>query len=276
LKRDHFEVLGIDRTATEAEVREAYARFARVLHPDACQDPSLTDLREKRDAVFSRLSQAFETLRDPESRARYEQAYEPSKLRPAGTFRPPKSPPPERTPPTAAPTPSAAPTPAVSGSAAPTSPPPSPPPPSAARSPSSPPVLDARLEPEHVLSVAQQLYEEERYWDAIQQLEPLIVRATGSARMRAAMLLAQAYLKNPMWKKRAEELLQRVVRENPQHVPALLLLADLYHASNLQARAKAAYRRVLELDPDNREARSRLGALEPAGGGGLRSFFKRR
>ena len=79
LRRDHFEVLGLERTATEAEVREAYAGFARILHPDVCRD-GLEDLREERDAVFIRLTAAYEVLRDPASRAAYERAYEPSKL----------------------------------------------------------------------------------------------------------------------------------------------------------------------------------------------------
>ena len=81
LKRDHFEVMDLERTATEAEVREAYLGFARILHPDACRDPGLDDLREKREAVFMRLSEAYEVLRDPASRAAYEHAFEPSKLR---------------------------------------------------------------------------------------------------------------------------------------------------------------------------------------------------
>ena len=81
IKRDHFEVMGLERTATEAEVREAYIGFARVLHPDACRDAALADIREKREAVFIRLSEAYETLRDPASRAAYERAFAPSRLK---------------------------------------------------------------------------------------------------------------------------------------------------------------------------------------------------
>ncbi len=81
LRLDHFEVLGLERSATEAEIRETYAGYARILHPDASLDPALDDLREKREAVFIRLSAAHETLRHPDSRASYERAFEPSKLR---------------------------------------------------------------------------------------------------------------------------------------------------------------------------------------------------
>ena len=46
---DHFEVLRVDRSATDADIRKAYLRFARILHPDAIVDPSLADLREQRE-----------------------------------------------------------------------------------------------------------------------------------------------------------------------------------------------------------------------------------
>jgi hypothetical protein len=117
LKRDHFEVMGLERTATEAEVSEAYGGFARILHPDACQGLALDDLREKREAVFIRLSEAYEVLRDAASRAAYERAFEPSKLRSprarlvtmSGTPGPGVAPPAPATPPPAPATPPPAP-----------------------------------------------------------------------------------------------------------------------------------------------------------------------
>jgi hypothetical protein len=60
--KDHFEILGISRSATADEVKDAYFRLARPYHPDASLDPSLEDLRDKRSAVFIRLGRG---LRDP-------------------------------------------------------------------------------------------------------------------------------------------------------------------------------------------------------------------
>jgi curved DNA-binding protein CbpA len=71
-QRDHFELLGVNPGASAVEVRAAYARLARTLHPDACRDPVLADVNEQREAVFLRVCQAFETLRNPEERAAYE------------------------------------------------------------------------------------------------------------------------------------------------------------------------------------------------------------
>ena len=266
LRLDHFEVLGLERSATEAEVRETYGGYARILHPDANLDPALDDLREKRAAVFIRLSAAHETLRHPDSRASYERAFEPSKLRS------PRPAPPRLEP-------------------KPTVPPPPPPPPPAAASPapvSQPapapeperPTFDPRLLPESILATADELFRQEAYWEAIQQLEPMIPRATGQTRESAQLLLAQAYLKNPKWTRRAEGVLQALLEKNPRHVPAHLQLAEIYRASGLLSRARAAYEKVLELEPDHVQAKKALAFLdgkakEPRQSG-LASLFRRR
>jgi serine/threonine protein kinase len=284
IKRDHFEVLGLERTATESEVREAYASFARVLHPDACRYPELADLREKREAAFIRLSQAYETLRNPELRGAYERAYEPPRLRLPKRARPraaaPVAP---ATPPPAPPTPppvAATPPPGPTSAAAPENGAPAAPSRAAAADP-APAAVDVRLTPEHILASAERLFQDEKYWDTIQQLEPMIPRAAGPTRARAMMLLAQVYMKNPLWKKRSEGVLQSLVQENPRYVTAHLLLADLYRSNRLPTRARSMYRRVLEIEPGNEEASRALAFLEaqeetapPASG--FAALFKRR
>jgi PAS domain S-box-containing protein len=69
--RDHFEFMGIPRDATDTQVKEAYFRLAKPFHPDTRLDPRLSDLKDKRDAVFIRLGQAYEVLRTKGSRGRY-------------------------------------------------------------------------------------------------------------------------------------------------------------------------------------------------------------
>jgi curved DNA-binding protein CbpA len=46
----------VERSATDAQIRDAWARLARVLHPDSWRNAALADLHEIRDAVFVRLT----------------------------------------------------------------------------------------------------------------------------------------------------------------------------------------------------------------------------
>jgi hypothetical protein len=75
--RTHYEVLGIGRDATDAQVKEAYFRLARRFHPDVHHDQALSDLKAKLEAVFVRLGEAYEVLRNPRTRASYEQRLGP-------------------------------------------------------------------------------------------------------------------------------------------------------------------------------------------------------
>jgi tetratricopeptide (TPR) repeat protein len=271
LFKDHFDLLGIPPTATEADVRLAYTRLVRILHPDACRDLNLDDLREQREAVFVRLSQAYKTLSDPEARAAYQREIEqrkPRQRRPTPTPPPPPTPPAASHPPAshpASPAPAAAPRPQ--------------PAPAPRREP--PASADVEMRVEEAIGRAEQLIAERMYWEAIQQLEPMIRRAEGPLRVRARMALAQAYAKNPKWLRRAEEQLQAVMREDPKHIDAYLVLASIYRAGHLPARAIALYRKVLELEPDHPQALRGLAReehVEPPhpSGGRLLGFLKKR
>ena len=65
-KRDYYEVLGLPREASEAEIKKAYRRLARDHHPDANPDDSGAEER------FKVLTEAYEVLSNPESRRAYD------------------------------------------------------------------------------------------------------------------------------------------------------------------------------------------------------------
>ena len=67
MKRDNYEVLGIERNASEQEVKKAYRTLARQYHPDV--NPGNKEAEEK----FKEVTDAYEVLSDPEKRARYDQ-----------------------------------------------------------------------------------------------------------------------------------------------------------------------------------------------------------
>lgn len=70
-RRNHFELLGVDRMATEQAIRDAFKDLAKRWHADAYADLDIADERRKLDEIFQRLNEAYETLTDPDRRAEY-------------------------------------------------------------------------------------------------------------------------------------------------------------------------------------------------------------
>jgi hypothetical protein len=250
-EKNHFEVLGLSRKATAAEVKEAYFRLARRFHPDVtAHDPALRDLRDEMEAVFIRLGEAYETLKGPISRASYEERL-------------------GRMDPLPDPTPAPAPAPV-----------PEPPP---APSPAAP-SLDDLARMTALVKKGEKLLAEERWMDAIEFLEKLD-SLQGRMQSRAQVALARAYARTPKGTRRAEKILQAAAEADPRYVEVHLALGQLYLASRLKARALAAYRKVLELAPEHEEALAAAAELaaegapheapEPEGGGLLRKLFKK-
>ena len=70
-KGDHFQVLGVARTATADEIRLAYYTLARKLHPDRLSALGITDDARSAQQLFAQINTAFSVLNEPAKRDEY-------------------------------------------------------------------------------------------------------------------------------------------------------------------------------------------------------------
>jgi curved DNA-binding protein len=77
--KDYYGILGVPRDAAADAIKNAYRRLARKYHPDVSKEAGA-------EAKFKEISEAYQTLRDPEKRAAYDQL---GSHQPGQDFRPP-------------------------------------------------------------------------------------------------------------------------------------------------------------------------------------------
>ena len=246
--KNHFEVLGISRSSTPEEVKAAYVTLVRTFHPDALGQQGGAAQQEKAQAVFMRVTEAYQILRGVSSRARYEERLRRPRLGslPESTNMFSRSDPDA--------TIFASPHRAASWSVL---------------SSAKPGALSATatVEPPPLQPVAEVLREAEEHlaagrpWEASLNLEEVLARSRGPLRARAHILLANALARSPSGAKRAEAELKALLEEDPTSVDGYMALGQLYRNRGFTGRAEAMFRHVLSLDPRNARARQELATV---------------
>ena len=64
--KDYYQIMGVNRDATQDQIKRAYRKLARRYHPDVSKEPDA-------EARFKEVGEAYEALKDPEKRAAYDQ-----------------------------------------------------------------------------------------------------------------------------------------------------------------------------------------------------------
>jgi curved DNA-binding protein CbpA len=214
---DYYAILGVPRTATSSEIRDAYLKLARNTHPDTVRDPAA---RKKAEDVFKNVTAAYDTLSKDRTRRDYS-AKLPSEPNPPSA---PKAAPPRVQGPPLGPR---------EGNAA----------------PSPGPASAPGRENFDVLAQGIEAFKKQDYHTAVQLLNLAVNREEGNARAHAMLSLAMA--KNPNWIRDALHHMETASKLEPKNIAYLVELALLLQSQGLKLRAKRTLENAMAINPDH-------------------------
>ncbi|HEV2913435.1 MAG TPA: DnaJ domain-containing protein [Pyrinomonadaceae bacterium] len=243
--QNHYQVLDLSRDAEAGEIKRAYHTLAKRFHPDRFHRDADPSLYARIEDAFARISQAYETLKDQQTRAAYDRA-----LGPMVVMRPKE--------------PAAAPTqkkqqqeekPQQKGA-------PKPSPASGASMPWGRPASAAAV-PEEIYQQGAAAFQQGNQTLALSYLGEAARLAPKQARYRAQY--GRALAVNQQTRHQAEAEFQAAIALDKENVYYRVMLARLYSEMGMQRRAQSELERALAIDPQSQAARLMLDKLRGKG-----------
>lgn len=259
---DLYEVLGATRSATAADIKQAYYLLAKKYHPDRYRKPEYEELRGKLEALFAKITLAYETLSDNTQRALYDSKLkkpgdsQPLGTQPATVSRPVTGSLPKTQPLSIPPVDDIKP----SGDLAsrnsrqlPTTP---------LTPPASEPLQQEPSQPartaEHYYQQGRARFERKEYHLAVHLLREAV--KIDPSKPPYHFHLGLALIRNPRTRREAEQHLAKSAELDPYNAQIRAKLGILYKEVGLAKKAENYFREALQLDPDNRTAQRELGS----------------
>jgi curved DNA-binding protein CbpA len=259
---DFYDVLGVGRQATTADIKAAYYHLAKKYHPDRYHQCDSGDLRAKLESLFAMITQAYDTLSQPAERAGYDERIRKTSAPLAHQI--------PRTTPLVPPEPIAK-EPrntdadrSAHGSRSSNGQP--------ANTDSLPPmtseaaIVEPINKPNQQLSPAQLAevyyqqgrarFERKEYHAAVHLLREAI--KLDSTRAPYHFHLGIALIRNPRTRRDAEQHLSRAAELEPYNAQIRVKLGMLYKEAGLTKRAEHYFREALQMDPENRVAKREI------------------
>lgn len=248
MAKNYYEILGVPRSATDLQIKSAYHKLARRLHPDKAESPEQAIHLE---GEFSRISTAYNTLKDKDKRQVYDRTLQgPSVADAAGGGSSDSS--------SAAGTPTRNPADTRPGGT----------------------FTNAATDQNRAVVAKRafvrgtQLMANGEHVKAAELFDMAIKNNDREAVYHAR--LAMALLRSHRGFTRATEAANRAIELDPYNSDYRLVLAELYEGANIKSMAITTYEEILKWDPNNERAKVALEALKPSKKSLFSKFFGRK
>jgi curved DNA-binding protein CbpA len=267
---DFYDILGVTKKTGTAEIKASYYQLAKKYHPDRYRQAGQEDLRQKLEALFALITQAYETLSGPAQRAAYDErmkkpaaAFQTTPLRPIAMpmVEPKPAPRPAPKPVETAAPPVKEQPPKDEAKTEPSPPKPSAPlPPVEMHKPESSPSRTSGMTPaqmaEQYYNQGRALFERKEYHTAVHLLREAV--KIDPSRPAYHYHLGLALIRNPRARREADQHLTKAAELEPYNAQIRVKLGVLYKEVGLPKKADSYFRAALQIDPENRAARREI------------------